>query len=72
MRFNEITENAKYDKEHKCLTPGAVYSTEFHGNNIVISVKLPKSKHITISKEQSEKLEVDLHYAVEKVLKVLF
>ncbi len=70
MKFTDLFEKTNYDKKHKCLTPGAVYSTTFHDNEITISVTLPDD--ITISKKQSEDLEVKLHYAVEKQLKDLF
>lgn len=70
MKIIELVEKAVYDEKHKCLTPGAVYGTKFHDNKITISVTLPDD--IKISKKQSEDLEVDLHYAVEKELKILF
>lgn len=70
MKIQELIEKTNYKTDHKCLTPGAIYSTEFHEDEISISIKLPKD--IEISKQHSEDLEVKLHYAVEKVLKELF
>lgn len=64
--LKEILEG--YDKKHKCLTPGTIYSTKFHNNNINIKLKLPKSTEDVVI-DNYEDLEADLHYAVEKVLK---
>lgn len=72
MKLKNLLEKANYEKKHKCLTPGTVYSTEFHEDKIVITAKLPKDKDIEISKSKSEDLEVKLHYAIEKVLADLF
>jgi hypothetical protein len=47
-----------------------VYSTHIGGKNVDISVKLPFETDLT--KDESEKLEADLHYAVEKVLSSMF
>jgi len=40
------------------------------GKNVDVSVKLPFDPELT--KDESEKLEADLHYAIEKVLAPLF
>ena len=60
----------KYDKKHKCLTPGAIYSTEIHDKLIEITIKLPKK--LDMLEDESLDLESDLHYAVEKVLAKFF
>jgi hypothetical protein len=57
----------KYDKKHKCLTPGTIYKTKIHSDHISIRLNLPE-KVKEISKEDSEDLEADIHYALEKVL----
>jgi hypothetical protein len=68
--LKDLLLSEKYDKDHKCKTPGAIYSTEFHSNSITVKVKLPKS--INIPDDESEDLESDLHYAIEKVLAKFF
>ncbi len=70
MKLNQITEKSHYKLEHECKTPDAVYSTTINDKEIKISVKLPFS--VDLTKDKSEKLEADLHYAVEKVLSSLF
>lgn len=69
MRLFEVLDK-KYDKDHVCKTPGAIYSTEFHGRNITINIKLPKD--IEIPDEDLDDLEVAGHYALEKVLAKYF
>jgi hypothetical protein len=65
MKLVELFE--KYDKKHKCLTPGTIYKTKIHSDHISIRLNLPdKIKEIKAS--QTEDLESDLHYAIEKVL----
>lgn len=64
--LKEILEG--YDKKHKCLTPGTIYSIKFHKNNINIKLELPKSTEDVVI-DNYEDLEADLHYAIEKVLK---
>ena len=59
-----------YKKNHSCKTPDAKYSTEIHKKKVVVSVTLPFE--IDLTKDKGEKLESDLHYAVEKVLSKLF
>lgn len=59
----------KYDKDHKCKTPGAIYSTEIHEHSISITVKLPNDIEIT---GDPKDIESDLHYAIEKVLDKFF
>ncbi len=70
MKLSQITEKSHYKKGHTCKTPDAVYSTHIGGKNVDISVKLPFETALT--KDESEKLEADLHYAVEKVLSKMF
>lgn len=70
MKLSQITEKSHYKKGHTCKTPDAVYSTHIGGKNVDISVKLPFETSLT--KDESEKLEADLHYAVEKVLSKMF
>lgn len=69
MKINELKE---YDPKHKCLTPGAVYSTHQDGHKLTLKVKLPKDITLPESEEDAQELEVDLHYAIEKVLKRLW
>ena len=67
-----LSEKKEYDKKHKCLTPGAVYSTGMHGQKLTISIELPKDISLPASEEDSKELEVDLHYAIERVMKRLW
>lgn len=70
MKIKELME--KYDKNHKCLTPGTIYKIKIHSDNISIKLDLPKTVN-ELSESQSEDMESDLHYAIEKVLaKYLF
>lgn len=61
-----------YDKEHKCLTPGAKYRIVCDKREVSISVNLPKRVVIDVSEKQAIDLEAELHYAVEKVLARFF
>lgn len=69
MRFTQFL-NEKYKENHKCKTPNAIYSTNIHTDSIEIKIKLPMK--VDLSKEESEDLESDLHYAIEKELARLF
>jgi len=60
----------KYDKDHKCLTPDAMYSTEITPENVKVSVTLPFK--LDLNKDETIDLEAKLHYAVEKVLASYF
>jgi hypothetical protein len=62
MRIYEL-----YDKNHKCQTPGTIYKIKIHGDHIDIRLNLPDNVK-EVSEQQSEDLESDLHYAIEKVL----
>lgn len=66
MKLKEIL-SEKYDKEHKCKTPGTIYKIKIHQDNVSIKLDLPKNIK-EVSEKQSEDLESDLHYAIEKVL----
>jgi hypothetical protein len=70
MKYTELL-TEKYDKKHKCLTPGTIYNIEIHSDNIKIDLSLPDNVN-EISKKQSADLESDLHYAIEKVLASYF
>ena len=70
MKLSQLTEKSHYKKDHVCKTPDAIYSTSLSDDTVKISVKLPFDLGLT--KDESEKLEADLHYAVEKVLSSLF
>lgn len=70
MKLAQLDERSHYKKDHTCKTPDAVYSTKTGGDTVSISVKLPFNLELT--KDKSEKLEADLHYAVERVLASLF
>jgi hypothetical protein len=70
MKLSQLTEKSHYKKKYSCKTPDAIYSTHIGGNKVDISVKLPFETDLT--KDESEKLEADLHYAVEKILSALF
>jgi hypothetical protein len=72
MLLKDLLEKKEYDKEHECLTPGAVYSTDMHENMLTISVELPAEIPLPSSEEEAKELEVDLHYAIERVLKRLW
>lgn len=66
MKLKEILEEG-YKKDHKCKTPGAIYKTKVHSDRVSIKVDLPDDIN-QISSEESEDLEAELHYAIEKVL----
>lgn len=70
MKTLHLFEKSHYEKKHVCLTPDAQYSTHIGGKTVSISVELPFDVELT--KDQSQKLEADLHYAVEKLLAPLF
>jgi len=70
MILRQLLEKSFYKPKHKCLTPDAVYSTTIKPSEVSITVKLPIELELT--KTDSEKLEADLHYAVEKVLAEFF
>lgn len=72
MKIQELTEMKDYDPRHKCLTPGAVYTTHQANQTLTLKVELPKHIMLPESKEDAQELEVDLHYAIEKVLKRLW
>ena len=62
----------KYDKKHKCKTPGAIYSVKIHEKKVSIKVEMPKDVDIDVDEDEAVDLEADLHYAVEKVLAKFF
>lgn len=70
MKLSQLTEKSHYKKNHSCKTPDAVYSTTISEDTVKVSVKLPFNLELT--KDESEKLEADLHYAIEKVLSSMF
>lgn len=71
MKLKEILLNEKYDKNHKCKTPGTIYKTKIHSDHISIRLNLPDNiKEIKAS--QTEDLEADIHYALEKVIAKYF
>jgi hypothetical protein len=51
----------------KCLTPGANYTLEVHGNLLTYSVQLPEGK--TIPENLAEDLETFLHTEISKKLR---
>lgn len=66
MKLQELL-TEKYDKKHKCLTPGTIYKTKIHSDHISIRLNFP-DKIKDISANESEDLESDIHYALEKVI----
>ena len=70
MKLSQLTEKNYYKKNHVCKTPDSIYSTKISGKTISIKVELPFEANLT--KDKSEKMEADLHYAIEKVLSTLF
>lgn len=70
MKVFEILEG--YDKDHKCKTPGAIYSTSIHGRKITTKVNLPSKIDFDLTEKESDDLEAEIHYALEKVLKKFF
>lgn len=70
MKLNHLFEHSHYDPDHVCKTPEAVYTTSINRREVSVSVKLPFE--LTLTRDQSEKLEADLHYAIEKVITTLF
>lgn len=62
----------KYKKNHKCKTPGTIYKIKIHSKSISIKLDLPDDVK-DLTETDSEDMEADLHYAIEKVLaKYLF
>ena len=59
-----------YDKDHKCKTPDAIYSSDISPDKVSMTVKLPIK--LSLSKDESEELEAKLHYAMEDVLAPYF
>jgi hypothetical protein len=70
MKILELLEKSHYDKKHECETPGAVYSSDISPEKVSMHVKLPMK--LSLTKDESEKLEAELHYAIEKVLAQYF
>lgn len=68
MLLKNLTE--KYDKNHICKTPDAIYSTTFRDGSVTTKIKLPKG--ISIPESDMDDVESDLHYAIEKVLAKFF
>jgi len=64
MRLKDIKED--YEKDHKCKTPDAKYSSSISGDTVSMSVTLPFD--LELDKKKSKDLEADLHYAFEKIL----
>jgi hypothetical protein len=62
-----------YDLKHVCKTPGAMYASKLHADEITISVKAPKGiSFSTKNAKEAEDLEAELHYAIENVLSRFF
>lgn len=59
-----------YDPNHKCQTPGAIYSSTISGDTVAMSVRLPFD--VNLSEDEALRLEAELHYAMESVLAKLF
>lgn len=70
MLTQDLLERSHYEKDHECKTPDALYTIEISGDTVSVSVQLPFELDVT--KDDSEKLEADLHYAVEKLLAPFF
>lgn len=70
MQVQDLFEG--YKKDHKCKTPGAIYSTDIHGNTITVSVKVPSDIELPDKENELNNLEADIHYAIEKVLAKYF
>jgi hypothetical protein len=70
MKFSQIVKVTDYDPEHECETPGAIYSSYLSKDTVKMSVKLPFD--LELNKDDSTKLEAQLHYAVEKILSSFF
>lgn len=60
----------KYDQDHECKTPGAIYKITIHDDKISATIKLPKE--VSIPSKDAANLESSLHYAIEKVLAKFF
>lgn len=67
MKISQVT---KYDPNHKCETPDAIYSSDITDKKVSMSVKLPFD--LNLSKEESQKLEAQIHYAFEEILSKYF
>lgn len=70
MKILQLLEKSHYQKNHKCKTPDAIYSSDIGSDEISMSVKLPMK--LSLTKDESEELEAKLHYAIEKVLAPFF
>ena len=70
--LEQLLESKRYKKNHKCQTPGAVYSITLSDNKVTVDVKIPDDVSLPTEKSKAKELEVDLHYAVEDVLKQFF
>lgn len=70
MKISELFEKNHYNKDHKCKTPDAIYSSDISDNEISISVELPFA--LDLNKDEAQELEAKLHYALEKVLAPYF
>ena len=69
MKINEVL-NEGYNKEHKCQTPGAIYSSKISKQSVAMRVDLPMELELTA--DEATDLEAELHYAFEGVLKKYF
>ena len=58
------------EEKSKCQTPGANYKFETHGKKVISTVTLPFNLELT--ETQVEKLEDELHDALEGVFKQFF
>jgi hypothetical protein len=70
MKILELLNKSHYDKDHKCKTPDAIYSSDISSDKVSMAVKLPIK--LSLSKDESEELEAKLHYAFEEVLAPYF
>jgi hypothetical protein len=70
MNIIKLLEKSHYEKEHKCKTPDAIYSSDISPEEISMKVKLPIK--LSLNKDESEELEAKLHYAIEDVLAPYF
>lgn len=57
----------KYDKDHKCLTPGTIYKINLHDDHVSIRLNFPDDVK-EVDESKMEDLESELHYAIEKVI----
>ena len=61
-----------YVAKNRCLTPGAQYVTKIKPHKLVCKVKLPPAVRLSLTSDQAEVLDEQVHRALERVLARFF